>query len=528
MQYLWQGAIGNSSDFNTGPNEWYGLDFLNDMTISGTHAYASPGYSEGPSGIKSFNPSAPNTPSPTVPGDSNVTWGLVATDGTRFYMADTGSGYDFNNSTFVTSRQVSDNSVANFSSGSNVTIQLNGGSTDTYTNAIDISQWALGAYNASFVSLHMATGPAVQGTGSFLAVAHDGLNVVNLFNKTTGAAAGTISITAPGRVGFAPNGDLWVTAGTSVERFAAATLGTTNTPATTISGFSSALAVTVDPNNNNNVLVADGGTSQQIKAYNSTGGSLWTYGTAGGYSTSPAVSNSKFWFANYITTVKSATPTPQTFLAFQTDGSFWVGDGGNARALHFDANRNYIGQISYIPALYSVEVDPNNASNVFANWLQYKVDYSKPLLPGDPSSAAGDKSWTLVNNWSGGLNRSVYTSIASVETLSAGGNTFTYAMTRSTTDTSHWTIVKLPASGPAVAVTSNYPVPMGNGQPYGSLAPNGDQHWATSNGSNQTITSRALTSIDSSGNLTFSSTTTTLRHRARRAKRSLHHRQFRQ
>jgi len=59
-------------------------------------------------------------------------------------------------------------------------------------------------------------------------------------------------------------------------------------------------------------------------------------------------------------------------------------------------------------------------------------------------------------------------------------------------------------------VTSNYAAPMGNGQPHGDLAPNGDQHWALTSGGVQTITSRALQSIDSSGNLTYSSTTTTL------------------
>jgi len=77
-----------------GSHEWVGLEFLNDMSISGTHAYASPGYEEGPSGMRSFNTSAPNTPSSTVPGDYNVIWGLVATDGNRFYMANIWDGFD--------------------------------------------------------------------------------------------------------------------------------------------------------------------------------------------------------------------------------------------------------------------------------------------------------------------------------------------------------------------------------------------------------------------------------------------------
>jgi len=172
---------------------------------------------------------------------------------------------------------------------------------------IDVSQFT-GTYNSStvatFVATQVSTGLAVQATGNILAVSHGALNQVRLFDKTTGASDGTISITAPVKVGFAPNGDLWVTSGTTVQRFVAATLGTTNTPVTTISGFSSALAVSVNPSNNDIVLVADGGSSQQIKAYTSTGTSLWTYGTAGGYTTGPAVTNSKFWFTNYAASIR--------------------------------------------------------------------------------------------------------------------------------------------------------------------------------------------------------------------------------
>ena len=101
----------------------------------------------------------------------------------------------------------------------------------------------------------------------------------------------------------------------------------------------------VNPTNANIILVADGangGGSQQVKAFNSAGNSLWTYGQAGGYATSSsAVATNKFWFND--------GENDETFFCFAPDGSFWVGDGGNNRCLHFSAKANYIEQIMYQP-----------------------------------------------------------------------------------------------------------------------------------------------------------------------------------
>ncbi len=234
----------------------------------------------------------------------------------------------------------------------------------------------------------------MQLNGSLLAVAVAPDNKIYLFDKTTGAPASpaSISINAPGRMNFAANGDLWVTTSNSVVRYGNMD-GTPSAALIVTSGLSSPLAVAVSPLDTNLILVADGGSNQQVKAFDATGASLWTYGMAGGYFThGTAVANNKFWFQNYyVSSVESTvrTPIPTTFIAFAPDGSFWVGDEWNCRILHFDINRNYLEQIMYQPAGYSTSVDKNNPSRVFNNFREFNVDYSRPL----------SNSWTLVNNW---------------------------------------------------------------------------------------------------------------------------------
>jgi len=66
----------------------------------------------------------------------------------------------------------------------------------------------------------------------------------------------------------------------------------------------------------------------------------------------------------------------------------WVGDGGNHRSLHFSAALNYLEQIMYQPHSYIACVDQNNPARVFNQFLEFSVDYTKPLA----------QSWTLVNN----------------------------------------------------------------------------------------------------------------------------------
>lgn len=505
VQYNWQGVIGNTSSAFTTLNGgiYRGLHGLNDMAFStiSSQAFAMLGYNEGQTNVLTFSTNAVQTPSIVMQPDFYTIWSLGATDGTRLYLADTGDqnylGFDTHNSCFVHSFNMNSSS-ATFTSGQ--VVAPSGG--PSWPSGIDVYQEIISSHDPSFVNAHEATGLAVQQTSNVLAVAHGGLNLVNLYDKTSGAFLGNISVPNPGRIAFAPNGDLWVVTNTSVDRFAGVTLGSTSVPATAISGFLAPMAVTVNPLTGD-VLVADGDLSQQVKAFSSAGSPLWTLGQAGGYSSAngPAVTTNKFQFAS-VAGFNSPLSTG-TFLASQADGSFWLGDGGNQRALHFSAAQIYLGQIGFLTANYAVYADPNNPTRVFSQgYLEYRLDYTQTLSPGDPDPTfGGNGSWKLVNNWSAGYMpdfHTTYAGFSNVTTLTSGGVSRTFAeLYQNGVNHGYFVIVELPASGPMRIAYSGAVTPATQAT---WLSPNGDLFNSTYSASTETITVQRFTGFDGSGN----------------------------
>ncbi|UYZ63631.1 PA14 domain-containing protein [Hymenobacter weizhouensis] len=379
LRYVPEGHIGTTSDQQNKAamhNAWFPPFSL---ALDGNTAYYVNGYTEGGNNLHRFDVRSPHTQTDVGRVDQFTAFGAVATDGTWLYLADYDGGYgDGANHTFVMALKASDYTEATFANGQE--LRLNGNQpSQHYRSVIDLDQ-------TTGATTH-PTGLAVQRTGNVLAVARGALNVVRLFDKRGGNLLGTITVPNPRGLATAPNGDLWVATGTSVVRYTNLA-GGSPTVAATIGGLTNPLAVAVHPTNNDVVLVADGGSSQQVKAFTSTGTPLWTYGQAGGYQTNgPEVRTDKFWFD------VSWGAKPGAALAVQADGSFWVGDGGNRRTLHFSANRTYLDQIAYGGVDYrATVVDLNNPTRVFLRLLEYQVDYSKPI----------GQSWTLVRNWGAG------------------------------------------------------------------------------------------------------------------------------
>lgn len=501
MDYVWEGIIGNTDTSFTsvssgGDTVWHGYDTMADMVAHGTNLFIANGYAEGNSNAYRATTATPNTPKQMVfngnIADSAIQFKYVTTDGTWTYFAAGEGGY--NNASCVLAYKVSDNTPATFTYG--VSYQPMPWSA-TYPSVIDFT--AAGSGN---VSVNPPTGLAVQQAGTILAVAHGGANEVRLFDKTSGQSLGSISITAPGRVAFHPTtNDLWVISGTSVKRFTGAqvagvtTTGVVLTPTASINGLNTPLAVGVDPRTGVDlVLVIDGGTSQQVKGFTSTGAVApgWTshLGVAGGYTTANGnvVTNTKFWFF------------PPAYVTIQTDGSFWVGDAGNERSLHFSSARAYLEQIAFLPAEYVIAVDAAVPTRVIGQgWMEYKVDYSKPLLPGDPAASGGNNSWKLVRNWAPGVPaayfaQAINSGINCVTTLSNGRTYGVIYYTPPAPQGKQWEVVELPATGLLRLTGIRFPDST-------TLYANGDlRRPSTVSGGIQTIYTQRLTGFDVSGN----------------------------
>lgn len=496
VNYVWEGIIGNTDTSFTslatgGDAIWHGDDPIRDIAINGENMFFALGYAEGNSNSYRASTSTPNTPKMMVfrgqVADAAIQFILAASDGTWTYFANANGG--FNNASCILAYKVSDNGEAEFTHGVSFKAMSWGA---TYGSVIDLTP--AGERKAS---VNPPTGLAVQQTGSILAVAHGGANEVRLFDKRSGQVLGSISISKPGKIAFHPTtNDLWVISGTTVQRFTAEQLagvtksGVTLAAVATIKDLTEPLAVAIDPRTDVDlVLVTDGGSSQQIKGFTNAGAQNagWSapLGTAGGYNAENGndVRTDKFWFES------------PGYIAIQSDGSFWVGDAGNWRNLHFSSSRTYIEQIAYLPRNYVETTDPNAPGRVFAQcWLEYEVDYTKPLRPGDPSAPGGNGSWRLARNWSTGvpaqhLGDTIGGGLNTVTTLS-NGRTYGLALNN---QTKKMAVVELPASG-LLRFTG---IEIGRGT---TLYANGDLRSATVADGMQTISKQALTGFDSSGN----------------------------
>jgi hypothetical protein len=259
-------------------------------------AFTANGYQEGDPLSYTFNntsgPESPTQVSSLVPHGGNMTLSDIATDGNLVYYMNIGGA---SSNTFVFAVQASNDQLYNFSDGYSYTDS--GGST----------------YSTLDYDTYTPTGIAVEQGGDILAISQGSNNRIALLNKTTGASLGTLAdsthLTDPGRIVFAPAAsgkstyDLWILSGTKLVHYVNS--GTDAAPNYTysgsISGFALPLDVAINPSNNTTgeIVVADGGTSQQLKAYNFAGTSLWTYGQAGGYDPggvgSPAVATNKLY-----------------------------------------------------------------------------------------------------------------------------------------------------------------------------------------------------------------------------------------
>jgi len=455
VQYVWQGMIGNTSASQTGANVYKAFGKIHDMAFDSGNGYYSVAYNELAAPFHTFTIGTPQVPSAVNLGynfsDCNACLYYVATDGTRTYWAKTYGGISAAD-TYVIAITNSNSTTGGaafytFPKGTS----LSGMAYQNYPSCTDFDSTANQANPPS--------GLAVQKSGSYLFVSHSNLNVVRVFDKVQGNLLGSFTVQNPGRLAVTKNGDVWVISnGTTptVYRYTfTAGSTTTNGKATldeAITGFSAPAGLGVSPDDTL-LLVTDGGSSQQIKAYDnapgypaSTSTPLWTYGTLGGMPVNgPTISTSSFDFN--VQRANFNDFSNEAFISFQPDGTLWLEDGGNGRVLHYSINGttlNYIEQIAYTDASYRSTVDLTNATRVFNTFMEYSVDYSLPL-------GGTNGSWTMTKNWAVGLpndaNHCYFggnNGLTNVVTLSNGhtyGFLFNYVNNSSD-------LYELPASGP--------------------------------------------------------------------------------
>lgn len=367
-KFEWEGVIGNTSDDKEGPYVHQAFCFTRDIAIAGGNMYMANGYIEGQNPLCKVSLSAPNKRIQFGNGKSCETVQFVSSDNNHVYWGIQDPFAPTNWMVRVTS--ITTDSSVSFSNGT------------PYSFARGVAYPSV--INLECGNNYDITGLAVQKTGNYLFIAKFYLDAIRVVDKTSGALVRTLSYTGPEKM-CADGSNLWIISGTSVKKHPVNSDGTLGAETVTLNGFALPLSVQVSTDGST-VTVCDGGLSQQVKAFSSsTGQPLWTMGRLGGYYNNPLVYDDKFAFSDDRGYNFGA-------IAFAPDGTFWVDDFNNDRLQHFSSTRSYLDNVMYLDANYATGVDPNNQTRVFGKWLEYKVDYSKPL---DPYNG----SWVLYRNW---------------------------------------------------------------------------------------------------------------------------------
>lgn len=343
------GGVGNTSDSSSGSTVLHAYSPPADIVQVSHWLYVAIGKNEANQSIIKIDTAHPNQKT-NIPYNGIITGQIInhlATDGTLVYIAAT--GYQLTDN-FVYAIKTSNDAENVFSSGAPYTSYA----IRNYASVFD--------KNLSGATGNV-TGLAVQQAGVYLFVAHSGQNVINVYNKTTGAFVRADAITAPGKIHLETDGLLWTGLGTTAVKYTVNSDGTL-TSLLTISGFQRVAAIS---HKGANVYIEDGGTNQQIHIYNSTSGaSVGTLLQSGGYSATSVVANDRV----YIQDLHGALAS---FITFLSDGTMWTGDPGNYRVLHFNSLGTYQNQIQYLGVSYSANAI---GTRIFSGFLEFAVDYS--------------------------------------------------------------------------------------------------------------------------------------------------------
>ena len=489
IQYVWEGAIGNTSAragaavlhrSYRGPTSF--------ASIAGGMLYAV-GYNEAQSAVNGFSLANPQlNQSPVRVVDLFVSPDMIAADSQRVYWTNTGLG--MSKDTFVAARDIASNAQSMFTAGTPVCLAMMADGKTCYADQTYASVLDLRTDNTL-----PATGIAVQATGNILAVAYGAGNAIHLFDKNSGQLLSTLSVSLNtgvlNQIAMSPSGDLWVLSGTTALRYTQ--LATTPVVAATITALVKPLAIAVDPHDDNGVWIADGGTSEQVKRFDAAGVAHQAIGRAGGVGTQTAISSDGLNFM-------LSPGHERTMVGIDDTHAVWVLDTATNRMLKFAADGTPADQIAYLATSYTTSTDAGNPTRVFANFLEFSVDYSKGL--NDPAA------WKLVRNWltavppglqvpEGGDPVYVsanwgWTGFRTVVTLSNGR---TYALLGMAEKNA---LVELMADGSVRFI--GWLRDAGAGETRVVLYENGDLGWSSSDGVRQSVLRLPLQGFDSGGN----------------------------
>ncbi len=398
VSYQWLAPIGNTSLDSTGPGVHNSMQLYTNMVQVGQDMYCANGYNEIGDTHRKFAIGQPNRLTTTLKSGCMVAR-FIATDGQRVYYAGEARG-DVSFTTAIIPKPGGTDILYSFSNGRAVAIS---GNNSYKYSGIDYE-----------TNNNDPTGLAVQAKGDFLFVSHGSLNQLRVLNKNTGALVRTITVTNPGELKINES-ILWMMSeGGRVSRYTIGADGTLSPATLTLTGLTEPLAIGLSADGTT-LAVCDRGVYHQVKLYETASGRLIrTIGRAENY-TNPTVYDDKFYFNNTRIFTDSDYGAAHAFVSFQSDGSIWIGDYGNMRCQHFNANGAYINNIQYMGYSYSCQVDANDPRRVFSDFLEFNIDYIT-------------NKWRFTQNWSKNITKPASYDEDRMRSVATLGNGRTYCL----------------------------------------------------------------------------------------------------
>lgn len=478
IRYQWDGVVGNTSA-QAGRVPHRSFLMPQSLAADGNQLHLGMGYNEAQTAIQGLQVGDPQRPASRVTHtDPFIGFGLIASDGERLYAANTG-GLDKGG--FVVAFAIADGAQALFAEGLPLCLNRMGDGNcfhhQTYRSVIA----------RRTADQPLATGLAVQRNGNLLALAYGSENRVHVYDKHSGRKLSEWSVPlaahSNNQLAMSVDGDLWVVSTAAVLRYTA--IGTQARLVSTLGGFSKPLAVAADPQDDGALWVADGGDSQQLRHHGRSGAADVVIGQRGGLSGQATVASDRLCFS-------FDTRQEHTALAVDGTGHVWVVDTCNNRLQRYSRGGAAADTVAWLPASYVAAVDSQQPHRVFANFLEFEVDYTRAL------SAPG--AWRLLRNWLPSLPAALRDSdtanrgFGGFRAVTSLANGRSYAQM---TVAGQGLIVELTAAGIAREVL-RLAAPAGP-QSAAVLQPNGDLHHAADEGPRQVVYRRRLEGFDSSG-----------------------------
>lgn len=251
------------------------------------------------------------------------------------------------------------------------------------------------------------SGLEVQQNGNLLFSSYLDSNAVYVNDKNTGELLYTLEVSEPGGIAIGGNSEdiLYVAQKEedgkySISSYTIGTNGALSLRAKVTENLDSVVAVAVSPDNSK-IAAAEAGSKNKITVFNcSTGTVIASYGNGESYLIDPTVKDDKLSFADNVWGYSSLYE--HSFIEFLNNSEILFGDSGNSRFYKMnieDTAMTLEDKVIFLGVNYNCYAVQNQEDRIFAECMEYSVDYDKLERYAKNKDIPFENTWKLEKNY---------------------------------------------------------------------------------------------------------------------------------